>query len=128
MANAFASNATRYVQASNNPSTSGLGALDPFTLEFLNGAGMEMGDMPRHGGQGSVSRARDTRKSKTDTSMPDYTPTPSGDEGPSAIMQDQAHALFNFRAEEDGIMSYLKAPTNTPTAGGFGGYNTDGMP
>ena len=68
---------------------------------------------------------RNSRKSNTDTSMPDYEPCRRNNNAGS-IGHDAQFFGGNFRPEDDGYSVNLKVPTNTPTTTGQGRYELEG--
>lgn len=84
---------------------------------------VEMEDVSRLSFKNATERQ--TRKSNTDTSMPDYPPQASGQ---ASARPDQQFSMATFQAqpEDDSFLGHTKVPTNTPTARGSVAYSSDG--
>ncbi|RDA86305.1 hypothetical protein CP532_5663 [Ophiocordyceps camponoti-leonardi (nom. inval.)] len=95
-------------------------------FEWLNGMGTGISDAQRTGGQG-FSQQRNTRRSSTDISMPDYTSMEFSEGIPAPL--EQPHLPGGMRQEEEESSGHLRVPTNTPTASGqVGNQEHDGVP
>ncbi|KYK56095.1 NADH dehydrogenase -like protein [Drechmeria coniospora] len=93
---------------------------DPFgeANSYLWMAGMGTANLGR---DYHVVQGRGARKASTDISMPDYMSNGSGE-------QPGTDLTMGMKLDEDAQANHLKVPTNTPTTGGCGGYEQDGLP
>ncbi|KAK7421238.1 hypothetical protein QQX98_002370 [Neonectria punicea] len=71
------------------------------------------------------SKARRSRKTATDISMPDY--PSSGHGGQTSISGDASFTMSSFQPEDDINPGHLKVPSNTPTTGGQSVYESEGL-
>jgi hypothetical protein len=92
-------------------------------FQWLRSLDMPMTDAPQQC-VATSSKARRSGKTSTDISMPDYA---SIREKHMSISEEAPFTGSNFQPEEDVNARYLKAPSNTPTAGGHSSIQPGGM-
>lgn len=73
----------------------------------------------------TTSKTRRSRKTNTDTSMPDY--ASSGHGGQMSLSGDAPFTMSSFQPEDDINPGHLKVPSNTSTTIGQSVYDSEGL-